>query len=110
MNTTIDKAIVSPRFTEYGRLSEMKNDLKTLNTVLSSVTPRPKRLFVAKAVKYHEVMVSGTVCGMVKLPELPDVLGNVFELIKKCNFCREMIIKLETSRVQVTPKPDLHLI
>lgn len=71
---TIDNAMVSPRFTEYGRLSDTKNDLKTLNAVLSSVTPKPTALFVAKAVSYHDVMVSGTVCGIVKLPEL-DVLG-----------------------------------
>jgi hypothetical protein len=51
---------VSPRFTEYGKVVEMKNDLKTVNEVGVSVKPNPLSLFKENADIFHDVMVSGT--------------------------------------------------
>lgn len=67
---TICMRTASPRLTEYGRFNDMKNFLKTLNTVLSSVMPSPHSLLVANPVKYHEVIVSGAISLRVMLPEL----------------------------------------
>jgi hypothetical protein len=50
----------SPRFTEYGKMVEMKKDLKTINEVGASAKPSPLTLFKENAEMIHDVMVSGT--------------------------------------------------
>ena len=49
----------SPRITEYGRVSETKNDWNTFS-VAGLETPRPDELDMANALAIQLVMVSGT--------------------------------------------------
>jgi hypothetical protein len=60
----------SPRFTEYGKVVEIKNDLKTVNEAGASIKPNPLTLFNENAETIHDVMVSGTVFVILILSHL----------------------------------------
>lgn len=52
-------ATISPRFTEYGRLSEMKNGCIVVISVGPLTIPKPLTSLLEKAVIRQVVMVSG---------------------------------------------------